>query len=65
VVRAHDGAHGLAEVAQQVPPVGDPDGPRRALPGAVGVDVGPVAGDHLDAGVVAQPGGEGDGVAVG
>ena len=39
--------------------------PRRALSGTVGVDVGPIAGDHLHAGVVAQPSGEGAGVAVG
>jgi hypothetical protein len=65
VVGAHGGAHGLAEVAQQVPAIGDVHGLRRTAPGAVGVDVGPVAGDHLHAGVVAQPGGERAGVAVG
>jgi hypothetical protein len=40
VVATHDGAHGLAEVAQQVPAIGDVDGLGCTASGAVGTDVG-------------------------
>jgi hypothetical protein len=65
VVATHDGAHGLTEVAQQVPAIGDVDGPGCTTSGAVSIDVGSVAGDHLHAGVTAQPFGEGAGVPIG
>ena len=51
--------HGLknrgAAVLQQMPPVRDVDGIRRTAPAAIGVARATVAGDHLDAGVGAQP----------
>lgn len=65
MMATHDGAHGLAEIAQQMPAIGDVDGPGCTASGAVGIDVGPVAGDHLHAGVTAQPFGEGAGVPIG
>ncbi len=45
-----------ATVFQQVPPVSDMEGIRRTAPAAVGVGCTPVAGDHLYAGAVPQPG---------
>ncbi len=56
---------GVAEVLQQVPPVGDLDRVRCSLAGALGVAAASVAADDLNARVVAQPGGEGVGGAVG
>lgn len=47
-----------AQVVPQMPPVSDFDRLRRALAGAFGVTAGPVAADHLHAGMLTQPGGE-------
>lgn len=47
-----------------MPPVGDLDRLRRAGAGAFGEAAGPVAADHLDAGMLAKPGGEDLGGAV-
>jgi hypothetical protein len=47
----------VGEVVPQVPAVSDLDGLWRAGAGAVGVGAGPVAADHLGAGVGAKPGG--------
>ena len=58
-------AHGIAEIAQQVEPVGHLDRLRSAGANAVGIGAGPVAGDDLDAGMRLQPGGDGLGTAVG
>ena len=49
---------GVAQVPQQVPAVHHLDSIRRALAGTVGIGAGPVACDHLHAGVLAQPGGQ-------
>lgn len=43
------------QVLEQMPPVGDMDGPRCSPAGTLAVDLGPVAGDHLDPGVVPKP----------
>ena len=58
-------AHGVAQIAQQVEPVGNLDRLRSAGTNAVGKGTGPVAGDDLDAGMILQPGGDGLGTAVG
>ena len=54
----------VAQVLPQVKAVRDLDGIRCALAGALGVGAGPVPADDLYAGVVAQPLGEGFGLAV-
>jgi hypothetical protein len=54
----------LGEVVPQVPAVGDLDGLGCASMGAVGVGAGAVAAHDLDAGVLAQPVGEGVGLPV-
>ena len=59
------GLDSLAEVAEQVPSIGDLDGIRGTLPDAIGVGAGMIAGDDLDARPVPQPGGNGGGLAVG
>jgi hypothetical protein len=58
-------AHGIAQIAQQVEPVGHLDLLRSAGANAVGKGAGLVAGDDLDAGMILQPGGAGRGTAVG
>jgi hypothetical protein len=58
-------AHGIAEIAQQVEPVGDLDCLRSPGPNAVGIGAGPVTGDDLDAGMRLQPGGDRLGLAIG
>lgn len=55
---------GVAQVAQQMPAVGHLESIRRALAGAVSIGTGPVARDHLHAGVLAQPGSQDSGLAV-
>jgi hypothetical protein len=50
---------GFARVVQQMPPVGDLDGQRRARSCALGVTAGPVPADDLCARVGIQPGTEG------
>lgn len=55
---------GIAQIAQQMPAVGRLDSIRRALAGAVGIGAGPIARDHLHAGMLAQPGSQGLGLAV-
>ena len=55
-------AHGIAEIAQQVEPVGNLDRLRSPGANAVGIGAGPVAGDDLDAGMRLQPGGDGLGL---
>ena len=48
-----------------MPPIGDLDGPRRPLAGALGVGAGPIADDDLDRRMVLEPRGQGPGRAVG
>ena len=38
-------AQRITAVAQQMPPVGDLNGPRRSLAGSIGVGAGPIAYD--------------------
>ena len=64
VVPVDDGTDGIAEVTQQVPAIGHLDRFRRALTNSVRVGTGAVACDHLDAGMLAQPGGEGLGLPI-
>ena len=58
-------AHGIAEIAQQVEPVGHLDRLRSTGANAVGVGAGAVTGHDLDTGVRLQPGGDGLGLAIG
>ena len=60
-----EGLDGLADVAEQVPSIGDLDGVRGTLADAVGVGTGTIAGDDLDARPVTQPGGDGSSLAIG
>ena len=53
-----NGADGVAEVVQQVPAVSNLNGVWGALAHPVGVGAGTVACDHLDAGMLAKPGGQ-------
>ena len=55
----------LAEVAEQVPAIGDLEGVRGTLTDAVGIGTGTIAGDNLDAWPLTQPGSDGGGLAVG
>ena len=57
--------HVVTQVIPHVPPVGDLLGVGRALPGAQRVTPGSVSADQLDAGVCAEPAGEGAGLPVG
>jgi hypothetical protein len=52
-------AHGIAEIAQQVEPVGNLGRLWSAGPDTVSIGAGPVAGDDLDTGMRLQPGGDG------
>jgi hypothetical protein len=65
VVRGHGLPGRLAQVLPQVEPVGDLDRLRGPGADAVGIRAGPVPANGLDLGVLAQPGGEGAGLAVG
>jgi len=65
VLTINHGADGIAEVAQQVPPICNLDRIRRTLPHAVRVGTGPVARDNLDAWVLMQPPCQSVGLAVG
>src|SRR3954451_1696978 len=49
----------LAEIAQQVPAIRDLNSIGCALPNAVSISTGTIPGDDRDAGVLAQPGGQG------
>ena len=64
-VRGERGLQRLGQVLQQVEAVGDLHRPGRAAPDAVGVGAGAVARHDRDPGVLAQPAGEGLGLAVG
>lgn len=57
--------HGVAKVAQHVPPVGDLNGIRRTVASPFSVDAGAIAGDDLHPGTVSQPGRERPGVSIG
>jgi hypothetical protein len=57
--------HVLGQVVPQVPAVGDLDGIRCCLPGAISVAPGPVPADDLGAGMRPQPVGEGGGLPIG
>ena len=50
-----DACQGVAEIAQQMPPIGNLDRIRSTGPHAVGIVAGPIAGDDLDAGMRLQP----------
>ena len=58
-------AERITAVAQQMPPVGDLNGLRRSLAGALGVGAGPIADDDLDRRMVLEPRGQGLGRAIG
>ena len=58
-------AQRITAVAQQMPPVGDLNGPRRSLAGSIGVGAGPIADDDLDRWMVLEPRGQGLGRTVG
>jgi hypothetical protein len=51
--------HRSAEVAEQMPPVGDLDGRGCSHPNPIGISASPVAGDDPDPGMCPQPGGHG------
>ena len=50
-----DALHGVPEVAEQMPSIGDLDSVWRALPNPVGISASTITGDDLDAGMTAQP----------
>src|SRR4051812_50106618 len=58
-------AERITAVTQQMPPVGDLNGLRRSLAGALGVGAGPIADDDLDRRMVLEPRGQGLGRAIG
>jgi hypothetical protein len=58
-------AQRITAVAQQMPSVGDLNGLRRPLAGAVGVGAGPIADDDLDRWMIPQPRGQGLALPVG
>jgi len=64
-VRREGGLQRLGQVLQEVEAVGDLHRLGRAAPDAVGVGAGAIAGDHRDAGVLAQPRRQGARLAVG
>ena len=64
MMTVESGAHGIAQIAQQVEAVGHLDRLRSAGANAVGKGTGPVAGDDLDARMILQPGGDGLGTAI-
>ena len=49
--------HGITEVPEQVPSVGDLNSSGRTLPNPVGISASPITGDDLHARMLAQPGG--------
>ena len=55
---------GVAEMAEQMPTVRDLDRRGRTAPDPIGIRARPIAGDHLDPGVPAQPVGDGAGLAI-
>ena len=57
--------HGVTEVAEQVPSVGDLDSIRRTLPDPVGIGARPITGDDLHARMLAQPRRDGCGFPIG
>lgn len=59
-----DSLDGIAEIAEQVPSVGDLDDARRTLTNAVSINAGSIARNDLDARLIAQPSGNRCGVAV-
>jgi len=58
------GLDGLSKVPEQMPPISNLDGAGRALTDTVGIGSGTIACDDLDAGPIAQPGGDGGRFAV-
>src|SRR3712207_9576574 len=60
VVRGDGLFHMLGQVVPQVPPIGNLHRVRRTTLGCLRVGTGTVTADHLDAGVLTQPGGEED-----
>ena len=55
----------LAEIAQEVPSIGDLDSTRGTLTDAFGVGTRTIAGDYLDTGPTTQPGSDGGGLTIG
>ena len=55
----------LAEIAQDVPSIGDLDSTRGTLTDAFGVGTRTIAGDYLDTGPTTQPGSDGGGLTIG
>lgn len=64
MVRANHRAHGVTEIAQEMPAVDDMDRARCTLASAVGIHVGPVANNHFHPRVRAQLCGETGGVPI-
>ena len=64
-VAVHPALQGLAQVAKEVPAVGDLHGIRCTLPDGVSIGAGAVASDDLDPAVTPQPSRERAGLAVG
>jgi hypothetical protein len=54
----------VAEVRQQMPAIGDLDGIRCSLSGAIGIGAAPITADDLNTGVCLQPGGKGRGLGI-
>jgi hypothetical protein len=65
MLAVNNGANRITQVAQQVPPVGDLNGIRRPLAGAVCVGAGAIAGNDLNTGMAAQPCGQAFGLSIG
>ena len=65
IVPVTKGLNGLAQVAEQMPSIGDLDRAWGTLTYAVGIGAGTIAGDDFDAWTITQPGGDGGGLAIG
>lgn len=50
-----DALEDVAQIAQEMPSVGDLNGLRGTASRALGIAAGPITGDHLDAGVLLEP----------
>ncbi|WP_042690845.1 hypothetical protein, partial [Azospirillum sp. B506] len=64
MVGADRRAHGVTEIAQEMPTVCDMDRTPRTLAGAVGIHVSPAANNHFHPRVCVQPCDEAGGVPI-
>ncbi len=55
----------FAEIAQEVPSIGDLDSTRGTLTNAGGIGTRTIAGNDLDTRAIAQPGSDGGGLTIG